>query len=95
MNKPMRNIQVQTMAGQQLPKDWERNCKAVAASANAAYLDRITNAWRGNLTTTNTSIIANSQLSRGDSRMDDLKLIQDEEEFEVWQSNGIRVVRKK
>jgi len=91
----MRNIQVQPIAGQQLPKDWQHHCKAIAASADAAYLDRITNAWRGNLTTTNTSIIANAQLSRGDSRLDGLKLVQEEDEFEVWESAGVRVVRKK
>lgn len=91
----MRNIQVQPMAGRQLSKDWQRHCKAVAASANEAYLDRITNAWRANLTTTNNGIIANAQLCRGDSRMDSLRLVHDEDEFEVWTSNGIRVVRKK
>ena len=91
----MRNIQIQNHGGQHLPRGWQQQAKANAASADAAYMQRITNAWRGNLTTTNNSIVANAQLSRGDSRMDGLKLVQDEEEFEVWESNGIRVVRKK
>tara|TARA_Y100001933_G_scaffold250150_1_gene285978 strand:- start:633 stop:920 length:288 start_codon:yes stop_codon:yes gene_type:complete len=95
MSESMTNITAHTLAGQQLPKDWQYQCKAVAASADAAYLDRITNAWRGNLTTSNNSIIANAQLSRGDSRLDGLKLVREEDDFEVWESAGVRVVRKK
>ena len=91
----MTNITAHTLAGQPLPKDWQYKCKYVAVSADAAYLDRITNAWRGNLTTSNNSIIANAQLSRGDSRLDGLRLVREEDDFEVWESAGVRVVRKK
>ena len=91
----MSNIKINPLQGRKLPGNWQQQAKTIAASADTAYMECITNAWRGNLTTTNTSIIANSQLSRGDSRIDGLKLVQDEEDFEVWESNGIRVVRKK
>ena len=95
MSQSMTNITAHTLAGQQLPKDWQYKCKAVEASVDAAYLDRITNAWRGNLTTSNNSIIANAQLSRGDSWLDGLRLVREEDDFEVWESAGVRVVRKK
>ena len=91
----MSNIKINPLQGRKLPGNWQQQAKTIAASADAAYLDRITNAWRGNLTTTNNSIIANAQITRGDSRMDGLKLVQDEDNFEVWESNGVRVVRKK
>lgn len=39
---------VQPPAGRQLPPDWQRNAKANGAAADAAYLERLQNAWRGN-----------------------------------------------
>lgn len=33
--------------GQKLPADWQRQAKANAAQAEAAYLDRLQNAWKG------------------------------------------------
>ena len=91
-----RNITPHTLAGVPLPSGWKEQAKINAASADKAYLDRLTNAWRGNLTTKNESIVASAQLGRRDSsRMDALVLVEETDEFEVWEANGARVIKKK
>ena len=73
-------------------KSKQRSTQPVLTS----YLDRLTNAWRGNLTTKNESIVASAQLGRRDSsRMDALVLVEETDEFEVWEANGTRVIKKK
>jgi hypothetical protein len=37
---------VQPPAGRQLPPDWQRNAKANGAAADAAYMERLQNAWK-------------------------------------------------
>jgi hypothetical protein len=45
----MKNITVNAQAGRQLPADWKAQAPAKAKAAEAAYLDRVENAWRSPL----------------------------------------------
>jgi hypothetical protein len=45
MNRPNRNIQVQPLAGQRLPRDWQQQAAARTA-ADDAYAQHMQNAWR-------------------------------------------------
>ena len=92
MNNP-RHIQVPPQAGRQLPSDWARNAAERRRQADSHYLNRLENAWRGDLTSTNTGATYGARL-RSD-RLDGLVLTEDNSDEEIWESAGIRVVRKK
>jgi hypothetical protein len=39
------------LQGQQLPSDWKRNAPSIGAMADAAYQEKIENAWRQPMST--------------------------------------------
>jgi hypothetical protein len=45
----MSNISIHSAQGKPLPSDWKAQAPARARAAEAAYLDRTENAWRGPL----------------------------------------------
>lgn len=88
------NISVHTMAGRELPRDWRAQAANNRASFDEELRHRLENKWRTSLTTTNDSPIIGARL-RQDSRMDGLRLVVDDDEQEVWQAAGVRVIRRK
>lgn len=89
------NISVPPSAGQSLPSDWRYKAPERKREAESAYLDRLQNAWRGNLTSTNTGATYGARL-RSDSRMDGLTKVRDDDEMQIWEStDGVRVVKRK
>lgn len=89
------NISVQPGAGRQLPRDWQAKAANNRASFDDHLRQKLENQWRQPLTTTNDSTIINARLSRSDSRLDALRLVVNDEQEEVWQAPGVRVIRKK
>jgi hypothetical protein len=89
------NVTVHTMAGRSLPRDWQAQAANNAISFDEELRHRLENRWRAPLTTTNNSPIIGARLSRQDSRMDALRLVKDDEQEEVWQAPGVRVIRRK
>ena len=62
------------IAGRPLPADWQRQARAKALQAEAAYLDRLENAWkqplrqsREGITARDARLCADSASHRGDS----------------------------
>ena len=80
--------------GQQMPSDWKAHSAARKAAAEAAYLNKLQNAWKSPLTKSNDSDIFNARLT-SDSRNDSLRMVVDNEEEQVWQEAGATVrIRK-
>ena len=80
--------------GQQMPAGWQSQSAARKAAAEAAYLNKLQNAWKAPLTKSNDSDIFNARLTK-DSRTDSLRMVVDNEEEEVWQDAGATVrIRK-
>lgn len=88
------NVTVHTMAGRELPRDWQAQAANNRASFDEELRRKLENKWRTPLTTTNDSPIIGARL-RQDSRMDGLRLMVDDDQQEVWQAAGVRVIRRK
>jgi len=89
------NISVQPGAGRQLPRDWLAQAVNNRASFDEELRHKLENKWRQPLTTTNNFPTINARLGRSDSRMDALRLVVDDDQEEIWQAPGVRVIRKK
>ena len=104
------NFTSQPPAGRQLPSNWRAIAPAIAADADAAYMHRLQNAWRGrgHETLIQGAMLSNHQQpappapprridSRSDARFDaKMTLVSDNEDEQIWRDfNGATVVIKK
>ena len=104
------NFSAQPPAGRQLPSNWRAMAPAIAADADADYLHRLQNAWRGrgHETLIQGAMLSNHQQpappapprridSRSDARFDaKMVLVSDNEDEQTWRDfNGATVVIKK
>ncbi len=106
----MSNISIHAHQGQPLPSDWKAQAPATARAAEAAYLTRMENAWRGPLYGSREGITArdarltNDSASRSDSgsqatvRMDGtMRLVGRQDDWEIWRDSttGATVWKRK
>jgi hypothetical protein len=63
----MSNISIHSAQGKPLPSDWKAQAPAKARAAEAAYLDRVENAWRGPLNGSREGITARAARLTNDS----------------------------
>lgn len=80
--------------GQQMPAGWQAHSAARKAAAEAAYLNKLENAWKAPLTKSNNSEIFNARLT-SDSRTDSLRMVVDNDAEEVWMGDGVTVRKRK
>ena len=96
----MKNITVNAQAGRQLPDDWKAQAPAKARAAEADYLARMENAWRGPLNgsreglTARAARLTNDSAARVDSgpqpsvRMDGvMRLVGRQDSWEIWKDS--------
>jgi hypothetical protein len=95
----MRNISIHAAAGQQLPNNWKAQAPPRARAAEADYLDRIENAWRGPLNGSREGVTARSARLTNDSaradsgpqptvRMDGaMRLVGRQDDWEIWKDS--------
>jgi len=101
------NFTAQPPAGRPLPSNWTSLASGRAQQADDAYLFAIENAWRGPLTSQNSSMAQGARLgnqppapaapprrdSRADTRMDGMMLLVKDDDLEqVWKDNAGRLV---
>lgn len=67
MNKPPINGTVPPHQGQPLPRDWKTQAAQRASDANAAYLERLQNAWKGAASPASSSSPIQQARLRGDA----------------------------
>jgi hypothetical protein len=94
------NFSVDPLAGRRLPNNWAAIASANAVQADADYQHRISNAWRGPLTSQNHSHAQAARLgnqppapaappkrndARSDARFDTkMTLVSDNEDEQIW-----------
>ena len=96
----MSNISIHSAQGKPLPSDWKAQAPAKARAAEAAYLDRLENAWRGPLNgsreglTARAARLTNDAAARADSghhgavRMDGtMRLVGRQDSWEIWKDS--------
>jgi len=105
-----RNFQSQPPAGRPLPSNWAALAPAIAASADDAYMNQLTNAWRQPMQK-HAGLMQNARLehispvpappkrndARSDARFDTkMTLVLDNEDEQIWRDfNGSTIVIKK
>ena len=96
-----KNFTPQPPAGRQLPSNWRAIAPTIAADADAAYMHRLQNAWRGrgNETLIQGAMLSNHQQpapaapprridSRSDARFDGtMRLISEDETMQLWRND--------
>lgn len=96
----MINVTPHIPHGQQMPGDWKAHSAARKAAAEAAYLNKLQNAWKSPLNKSNDSDIFNARLTSDsaglscESRTDSLRMVVDNEEERVWIGNGVTIRKK-
>ena len=96
----MANFQSQPPAGRQLPANWAAMAPLRGQQANQDYMHKLENAWRGPLTSQNSSMAHGARLGnqppapaappRRDSRADTsrndgtMRLVFEDDEQQVW-----------
>jgi hypothetical protein len=100
--KNPRNLEIHPLPGKRLPTDWEHQAAVRAAEADQNYTSAIENAWRQPLGKQVTNPGRAARLtndSRSDSRSDRmdsaLRLIAEDERWELWQDSHGRTVRRR
>jgi len=103
----MANFQAQPPAGRPLPSNWAAMAPLRGQQANQDYMHKLENAWRGPLTSQNSSMAHGARLgnqppapaapprrdSRADTRMDGImQLVKDDAFEQVWKDNTGRLV---
>jgi hypothetical protein len=96
----MSNISIHSAQGKPLPSDWKAQAPAKAKAAEADYLARVENAWRGPLNGSREGITAraarltNDSAARADSgpqstvRMDGtMRLVGRQDAWEIWRDS--------
>jgi len=101
------NFTAQPPAGRPLPSNWAALAPLRGQQANQDYLHKLENAWRGPLTSQNSSMAHGARLgnqppapaapprrdSRADARMDGMMLLVKDDDLEqVWKDNTGRLV---
>ena len=105
------NFTAQPPAGRPLPSNWQAMAPLRGRQADQDYLFALQNAWRGPLTSQNSSMAQGARLgnqppapaapprrdSRSDARFDaKMTLVLDNEDEQVWRDfNGSTIVIKK
>lgn len=96
------NLSVHPVQGVPMPQGWQHQAAARAAAADANYLDRLQNAWRGSQNPRATVPAIQSCRINADSaaqpaaRLDsELVLIGSSEEWETWRDSHGAIVRKR
>jgi len=105
------NFTAQPPAGRPLPSNWAALAPLRGQQANQDYLHKLENAWRGPLTSQNSSMAHGARLgnqppapaapkrndARSDARFDaKMTLVSDDEDEQVWRDfNGSTIVIKK
>ena len=103
----MANFQSQPPAGRQLPANWAAMAPLRGQQANQDYMHKLENAWRGPLTSQNSSMAHGARLgnqppapaapprrdSRADARMDGMMLLVKDDDLEqIWKDDSGRLV---
>ena len=91
----MMNINVDPIGGRQLPRDWQAQAANNRISFDAQLREKLENQWRKPLTSIGNSSMQAARLGRKDSRLDALRLVVDDDEQEIWNAPGVRVIRRK
>jgi hypothetical protein len=104
----MSNISVHNPQGKQLPSNWRAQAPATARAAEADYLARMENAWRGPLNGSREGVTARdarltTDSARADSgpstvRMDGrMQLVGRQDDWEIWRDSttGATVWKRK
>jgi len=95
------NITPNTAQGVPLNTQWAQQAPLKAKQAADDYLHRLQNAWKGSLTKSNNSETINARLTKdsagisGETRVDSLRLVVDNQEEEVWIGKGVTVRKKR
>jgi len=105
----MANFQAQPPAGRQLPGNWRAIAPTIAADADAAYMHRLQNAWRGrgHETLIQGAMLSNHQQPAPPKRIDSLsdtrfdghmRLISEDETMQLWRNNDgttVQIMKRK